>query len=172
MNCLLILVVLSHSGLVAQGQNGLGRLKNYVLASEQIHTCGAIKPADLQAIHKNGVKTVISLNTESPSKVVLLKKQAEALGMNYVHIPVSWERPTLQSLERFFEAMDQDKDAELLVHCRLNWRASAFVYLYRTLRLKEDKSSALESLHQVWKPERNKTWGQFLQEAERYFQTK
>ena len=168
----MILLIIGQSGLMAQGKNDLNRLKNYVLASEQIHTCGAIKATDLQSIQSNGIKTVISLNTESPSKVVLLKKQAIALGMSYVHIPVSWEKPTLQSLERFFEAMDQDKNSESLVHCRLNWRASAFVYLYRILRLKEDKSTALESLHQVWKPERNKTWSRFLLEAEQFFQTK
>lgn len=168
----MILVTFIHSASLAQGNNDLKRLKNYVLASEQIHTCGAIKAADLAAIQKQGVSTIISLNTESPSKVILLKKQAEALGMSYVHIPVSWEKPALQSLERFFEAMDREKEAELLVHCRLNWRASAFVYLYRTLRLQEDQSAALQTLHEVWKPERNKTWSQFMQQAQQYFQTK
>ena len=168
----LMILCFSSSSIYAQRGEALSKLKNYVHAKDGLHTCGSIKSADLKAIHHQGVKTIISLNTESPSKVILLKGQAEALQMKYIHIPVSWEKPSLASLERFFNAMEESDKVETLVHCRLNWRASAFVYLYRTLRLNEAPDVAQKSLLEVWKPERNPVWKAFMQEAEKYFRTK
>ncbi len=170
--CILTLIFTGHFCALAQHATDMAKLKNYVKISEQLHTCGTIKTKDLEAIKSEGVNTVISLNTESPSRVIMLKGEAEALNIQYIHIPVSWERPSLESLQRFFKAMETNKNAEVLVHCRLNWRASAFTYLYQTLRLKADKQEALNTLHQVWKPERNEIWTRFIQEAEKFFQTK
>lgn len=145
--------------------------KNYIKAGERIHSCGSIRENDLEIISQQGIKTVISLNTESPSEVILLRSKASVLGIDYVHIPVAWKNPTLSSLLQFFEAMDEHPNAEVLVHCQINWRASAFIYLYRTLRLKEREVEALETMHEVWRPERNGTWRRFMQEAKEYFES-
>jgi len=167
----LALNILMGTHLSAQQPADISHFKNYVKANDQLHTCGKIDEEALAVVAARGIKTVISLNTESPSKVILMKQRAKALDIQYVHVPVSWKAPSLESLKLFFKVMDQHPGAEVLVHCRLNWRASAFVYLYRTLRLKEDEALAKAALHQVWKPERYKTWERFMQTAKNYFET-
>lgn len=151
------------------GQNSIRRLKNYVPISESLHTCGQITGDALDVLEKEGVKAIISVNAEDFGAIENLKRQARGQGISFVNVPVSWEEPTIASLEDFFEAMDKYKEVEVLVHCQLNWRASAFVYLYRTIRLKESKKEASKALKKIWNPEKYEAWDAFFKEAEKHF---
>ena len=153
-------------------QKALSDFKNYEPINEQLHTCGRVQETDLASLKAAGINTVISLSTDSPSEIKAMKQSAGEQGMTVVHIPVSWKAPSIESLEDFFEAMDQHQSSHLLVHCRINWRASAFVYLYRTIRLKETPAEAKEPLLAVWNPWKNKTWAGFMLKANLHFATK
>lgn len=153
----------------AYGQNSIRKLKNYVPISEKLHTCGQITGESLDVLKKEGVKAIISVNAEEFGAIENLKRQAQGQGISFVNVPVSWEKPTIASLEDFFEAMDKYKEVELLVHCQLNWRASAFVYLYRTIRLKEPKKEAAKALKKIWNPEKYEAWDAFFKRAEKHF---
>lgn len=156
----------------AIGQESLADLKNYVPITKQLHTCGKIDESDLGTIKAAGIETIISLNTESPSQLKLLKQTATSLGMTLILIPVSWKAPTIGSLKQFFEAMETYQSVELLVHCRLNWRASAFVYLYRTLQQGVPEAEAKVHLLEVWNPWKYKTWRSFIVQAQAQFSSK
>lgn len=151
------------------GQNSIRRLKNYVPISEKLHTCGQITGDALDVLKKEGVKAIISVNAEEFGAIESLKREARGQGIDFVNIPVSWEEPTIASLEDFFVAMDKYKEVELLVHCQLNWRASAYVYLYRTIRLKEPKKEAQKALRKIWNPEKYDAWNAFFKRAEKHF---
>lgn len=153
----------------AYGQNSIRKLKNYVPISEKLHTCGQITGESLDVLKKEGVEAIISVNAEEFGAIESLKRQAQGQGISFVNVPVSWENPTIESLENFFEAMDKYKEVELLVHCQLNWRASAFVYLYRTIRLKESKKEAAKALKKIWNPEKYEAWDAFFKRAEKHF---
>lgn len=157
-------------GLTSRAQD-LTQLKNYVAATKDIHTCGWINENDLITLKSAGINTIIGLLDESPNEVALLKKQAEKRDMAFILIPVSWEKPTLESLELFFEVMDRHKNTQLLVHCQLNWRASAYVYLYRTIRLKEDETTARKAILAIWNPDRNRTWSRFIIQAREHLRS-
>ncbi len=43
--------------------------------------------------------------------------------------------------------------SKVLVHCQINLRASAMVFLYRVVNLKEDPRVAYESVAGVWSPD-------------------
>ena len=163
---LLLSLCLSQS---VYGQKSIKRIKNYVPISEKLHTCGQITGESLGALEAEGVEAIISVNAEEFGAIESLKRQAQAKGIKFVNVPVSWDNPTISSLEDFFDAMDQNKGAEVLVHCQLNWRASAFVYLYRTLRLKESKKEAEKALKKIWNPEKYPAWDAFLKQAEKHF---
>jgi protein tyrosine phosphatase (PTP) superfamily phosphohydrolase (DUF442 family) len=83
--------------------------------------------------------------------------------MDYVHIPVVWENPTLEDLERFFTAMDALQGQKVFVHCILNMRVSCFVYLYRVIRQGVPEPRAREAMRKIWEPD--VTWQAFIDEA-------
>lgn len=168
----LVLAISANSFTPLQAQGTLENLEHYVAVTAQIHTCGSIDENDLKAGRAAGIETVISLSTESPSKIRLHKQTATSIGLNYVHIPVSWKKPTISSLERFFDAMDAHKTAKVLVHCRLNWRASAYTYLYRRIRKGVPHAEAKEAMRAVWNPERDRVWSAFIDSALQHFERK
>jgi len=51
------------------------------------------------------------------------------------------------------DAMDEHKDKTILVHCEANFRASAFVAMYRILRLGWKDNDAFEIMHKIWDAE-------------------
>jgi hypothetical protein len=66
-------------------------------------------------------------------------------------------------LLHFIAITHQHRTEKKLVHCALNYRASAFtgLYLFATSQLNED---ALHSfIAQIWNP--NPVWQQFIEEA-------
>lgn len=56
-----------------------------------------------------------------------------------------------------------DLGMPLWVHCALNMRVSAFVYLYRRLRLGEDDAAARRVMDQVWTPDA--VWSAYIADA-------
>ena len=83
--------------------------------------------------------------------------------MDYVHIPVIWDSPQISDLTRFYEAMEQNRDKRIYVHCQVNYRASSFLYLYRLKYLGVDEKQARQDLQWIWAP--NPTWTTFIAQA-------
>ncbi len=59
--------------------------------------------------------------------------------------------------------MEAHKDRPIFVHCAMNMRVSAFVYLYRHLILGIPMSVANDSMLTVWQP--NPIWQKFIETA-------
>lgn len=156
--------------LYSNAQGPLSQFQNYVPITDNLHTCGQVTEETVVRLKEEGVQTLVSLNAESEKETDRLRKGTEALGITFVHIPVSWDNPSIQSLEDFFDAMNTNKHTEVLVHCQLNWRASAFVYLYRTLELKESEETAKKALNEIWNPEKYSIWKAFFRKAAIHFE--
>ena len=80
--------------------------------------------------------------------------------MDYIHIPVDFKKPETGDLVRFFQAMNQNKEKNILVHCAYNWRVSSFVYLYRVITQDCDEDTAKQDMLDVWDPD--ETWQSFI----------
>lgn len=145
------------------------QLKNHVAITENTHTCGSINTKDIAALKSAGFQHIISLNTDDLKVIQKERETVESLGMEFIHIPVSWEDPSIESLRQFFEQMESQENSRLLVHCELNWRVSVFMYLYRTLILKEEESLARKDVLQVWNPWKDQTWMAFINQANHIF---
>ena len=78
------------------------------------------------------------------------------LGMEYVHIPVVWEKPLASDFYAFADVMQRYPDKKTLVHCQVNYRASAFSFLYRVLYEDVGVASAKADMNKVWQPD--ETW--------------
>ncbi len=140
--------------------NGIG---NY-LSLGRIGTAGQPTAEQFAAIQAAGYRVVINLAL--PTSTNALPDEADrvtALGMTYVHIPVIWESPALQDLEGFFAAMERYREEKVFVHCALNMRVSAFIFLYRVIRLGVPPEEARGMLLQIWQPD--EVWSRFIDQA-------
>ncbi|MFK8052549.1 MAG: protein tyrosine phosphatase family protein [Woeseiaceae bacterium] len=88
---------------------------------------------------------------------------AKQLGLQYIHIPVEWDAPTRADYDLIAAALQQGDSNKTLLHCQLNYRASAFAMLYRVLVLEVPLSEAKADMNAVWQP--NRTWTNFLRET-------
>jgi protein tyrosine phosphatase (PTP) superfamily phosphohydrolase (DUF442 family) len=138
---------------------------NFLPLSEKLFTGGMPKAEQLEAAAQRGVNLVINL---APHEVMdALPSESElvtSLGMQYINIPVIWNTPTKDGLDRFMDVMDENKDKKILVHCQANFRATAFVALYRILRQGWNAEEAMAGMHQIWDAEDYPIWKMFIEE--------
>ncbi len=85
--------------------------------------------------------------------------------MEYIHIPVEWSAPQLADLEHFLNTMDAHDEQKILVHCALNFRASAFTALWRVLRRDWDMEQAFAPQRAIWNLEDYPVWKNFVEQA-------
>jgi protein tyrosine phosphatase (PTP) superfamily phosphohydrolase (DUF442 family) len=142
----------------------LKEIKNFHRVSDSLGSAGQPTAEQFRAVKESGYETVINLApSESQNALKGEREVVEGLGMKYVHIPVVWTAPKVEDAEQFFAAMDAGRGKKLFVHCIANYRASAFVYLYRVTRLKVPEEEAARDLRALWQP--NETWQQFINEV-------
>lgn len=131
---------------------------------DDLWTSGQLSSADIQRLPDLGVAAVVNLAL--PTSVNALPGEAEEvtrLGIPYVHLPVPWEQPELTHLQQFFGVLDAFAGRRVWVHCALNYRVSAFVYLYRRLRRGESAAEASYPMRTIWQP--NPVWQAFIEQA-------
>jgi protein tyrosine phosphatase (PTP) superfamily phosphohydrolase (DUF442 family) len=155
--------------LVQAAQPGVPRFHQY---SDSLASSGQPAQTQFDEIELAGYTLVINLAPPNyPGALANERQLVEAARMKYVHIPVDWDRPSLSSLVQFFEVMAQNRNNKVLVHCWVNSRASAFVYLYRTLRERAPEQPELEVLTRLWNLNRGyelqnaPQWRAFIEQA-------
>jgi tyrosine-protein phosphatase SIW14 len=85
-------------------------------------------------LQRLGIRTVVSFRSEASERALV-----EALGMRFVHIPVTFrvlggDMPT-QAVARFLSVVDDTAAGPVFVHCKRGAdRTGAFVGLYRVVR--------------------------------------
>lgn len=140
----------------------LNEILNYRRLSDRIATAGQPSERPLKAIALAGFEVVINLGlTDQDYSLPDEKGLVESLGLLYEHIPVLWENPTRNDFEEFLRVMERYRDRKLFIHCMVNMRVSAFMYLYRVLRENRSREEALEEMHHIWEP--NETWSTFIE---------
>ena len=83
--------------------------------------------------------------------------------MEYIHIPVIWDKPEITEFSQFVSVMQANSDKKVFVHCIANKRVSAFMYLFRYLCQGMTQEDAEKDLHKIWIP--NDIWQKFISEA-------
>lgn len=112
-------------------------------------------------IQEQGFERVIYLAfTDNDSAIEHEDRMVKQLGMDYVHIPVDYENPTLADFRTFAEVMGEENTVKTLLHCQVNFRASSFSFLYRVAIQGVPILEAKDDLDSVWVP--NETWFRFI----------
>lgn len=139
-------------------------IQDFYRISADLLTAGQPTADQLAEIFAAGCQVVINLGMpDSPDALEDEDSWVRQLGMEYISIPVIWRAPTRADLDAFFSALDRCQGKKVFVHCARNMRASAFVYLYRVLRLNEPPEKCLEDLLTLWEPD--PLWQSFIDKA-------
>jgi protein tyrosine phosphatase (PTP) superfamily phosphohydrolase (DUF442 family) len=151
--CLTLLLLLC--GLLPRGTSadevGLIELLNFYEYSPGLMSAGQPAREQFPLVAAAGVEAVVNLAPlGTPGAFAEEGEVVTALGMAYAHIPVDWDDPAATDLGDFFRAMRHFEGRRVLVHCNANARASAFVYLWRTLERGEDEAAARATMVEIW----------------------
>lgn len=116
-------------------------------------TSGQPSEQALRTLASRGFKAVVYLAPSSvpnavPNEAELLRAQA----IEFVQIPIPFNAPDESHVQAFFSVMDRLKNVSTLVHCEISMRASVMVFLYRSIRRREDPAVAYEAVARVWSP--------------------
>ena len=141
-------------------------LKNFLRISDKLLSSGMPTLEQISSLAEQGVQVVINLATsESKGWVPDEKELVEAQGIVYYHIPVDWDDPTADDLNRFMNIMDQHRHQKILVHCGANYRATGFIALYRVNRLGWAEGNAFKDLKEIWNPAEYPIWENFIDKS-------
>ena len=142
----------------------LGEIFNCREVSPTLATSGQPKEDQLRAIAAAGYEVVVNLALHDDPRYSLPDEAAtvRTSGVEYVHIPVQFAKPTREDLDAFFAAMEQHRGKKLWVHCAANMRVTAFLGLYWAVREGWEESRAFELMNSLWKP--NEVWASFIAE--------
>lgn len=147
--------------------SALPTLKNFQQNTPELVSAGLPEKSDFELMQKHGVGRVIDLIPGDRSEE---KSMMEAMNLEYFNIQVDWENPTLQNFKDYVHYMNVpgNKGDKILTHCKLNWRASAFIYLYRVTQLNEAEAVARADMDKIWQPD--DTWKAFIDEVKAAYQ--
>jgi protein tyrosine phosphatase (PTP) superfamily phosphohydrolase (DUF442 family) len=139
-------------------------IRNYVALSGELATGGQPSEEHIPELAQAGIECMINLGLLDPR--YCLADEAglvHSLGVEYHHIPVDFQAPTLEDLSQFFTVMQAAEGKRVFVHCAANYRVSSFVSLYGQARLGWSKAQAEAHIRRLWEP--NAVWAAFIERA-------
>jgi protein tyrosine phosphatase (PTP) superfamily phosphohydrolase (DUF442 family) len=135
-------------------------ITNYLRVSDQISSSGQPDEDGFRAISSAGFSTVINLAMPNSENAIPEEGSiVTELGMTYHHLPVPFDAPRTDHLKQFFGLMESLQNQNVWVHCALNYRVSAFLYLYRRWKGMSEGEARVAVLKD-WQPDA--TWQAFI----------
>ena len=139
----------------------LSDIDNYRQYSPYFSSSGQPSAAQLKAVSEAGFKRVIYIAfSDNKTAIDAEDRVVKSLGMDYLHIPVDFDRPTLEDFEDFAAVMNRDFKIRTLLHCQINLRASTCSFLYRVIYGGVPMLDAKSDLDAIWQPD--KVWYRFI----------
>jgi tyrosine-protein phosphatase SIW14 len=111
----------------------LAGIPNAGKINDRLYRGAQPKQAGLVELKKLGITTIVDLRRDDPQKAERERREAAALGMRFVYIPVSgWGPPSEEQVAQFLELFRNDPKPKVFVHCRFgDDRTGMFVATYR-----------------------------------------
>ncbi|UCH54222.1 MAG: protein tyrosine phosphatase family protein [Pseudomonadota bacterium] len=135
--------------------------RNFVALDARLATAGQPSAAQLASLAEQGFGVIVNLSPAgSFGSIADEGERVRAAGMVYIGLPIQFDAPSRQDFETLRRALDLHADRKVLVHCQLNYRASAMVFLYRVVAQGIPPVAAFAEVEAVWTP--NATWREFM----------
>jgi protein tyrosine phosphatase (PTP) superfamily phosphohydrolase (DUF442 family) len=142
----------------------LKEVLNFRQYSENFASAGQPTAEQFQTLRDAGFERIVYIAfSDNRNAVPNADQLVKGLGMDYIHIPVDWNRPTALDFYAFADAMRRDPERKTLLHCQVNARATAFSFLYRVIYDGVPVAQAKQDMNSVWQP--NETWRDFMFEV-------
>jgi len=139
------------------GAGELDDITNYREYSDVFSSSGQPTKEQLQLLKDAGFERIVYIAFSNSRNAFAGEDVAvKDLGMDYIHIPVIWDRPTAADFYAFAGVMERAPERKTLLHCQVNYRASAFSFLYRVLYRDVPVAAAKADMNTVWQPDA--TW--------------
>lgn len=143
---------------------GLTDIRNFYQVTPLLGTSGMPRPEHINRIADEGYELLVNLALPShPEAIQNEGALVSARGMTYVHIPVEFDRPTPDDFGAFAAILDAWRGRKVFVHCAMNYRVSAFVFLYRVVREGLSVDEARLDLEKLWQPD--PVWQDLIEEV-------
>jgi len=125
------------------GIHNAGKINHVLFRGAQPNDTG------LAELKKLGITTIVDLRGEDREKFEWEGKQAESLGMRFVHLPVSgWAPPSDEQVVQFLALFREDPRQKVFVHCRFgDDRTGVFVATYRMAVDKWSPEKAIDEMY-------------------------
>ncbi len=141
-----------------------GEITNYREYSPTFSSAGQPTAEQLEALRDEGFGRVVYIAySDHDDSLPNEDRVVKELGMEYIHIPVEWSAPTSADFAMFAGAMQRAPAVRTLLHCQVNYRASAFSFLYRVIHEDVPVAKAKADMNSVWTP--NETWRDLIFEV-------
>jgi tyrosine-protein phosphatase SIW14 len=117
--------------------------------TDQLYRGAQPRAGGLEQLKTFGITTIVDLRGEDSNVRNLEKKEAEALGIHFVSIPVSgWSAPSIDQVAQFLSLFGKDSTERVFVHCRLGEdRTGVFVAIYRMAAQKWTAEQAIKEMY-------------------------
>ncbi len=125
------------------GVHNAGKIEEVLYRGAQPHA------ESLQELKGLGITTIVDLRGEGRDQIEWERKETEALGMRFVHIPVSgWSPPKDEQVAQFLSLFHGDAPQRVFVHCRFgDDRTGVFVATYRMAVEKWSSEEAMKEMY-------------------------
>jgi protein tyrosine phosphatase (PTP) superfamily phosphohydrolase (DUF442 family) len=145
----------------AAGAAGFDGVTSYVEYTEHFSSSGQPTAAQFERLKEAGFERIIYIAfTDHENALPNEDRLVKALGMEYLQVPVDWAAPLPGDFDLMAGAMRQAPKKRTLLHCQVNYRASAFSFLYRVIYEGVPVEEATRDLERIWQP--NETWQRYI----------
>lgn len=161
-SCAALMLALSPLAQAVEEVNpALAAITNFRQYSPSFASAGQPTREQFAAIKENGFERVVYIAfTNNPNAVADEDLVVKGLGMEYMQIPVDFNKPLPDDFYAFADSMRRNTDKKTLLHCQINARATAFSFLYRVIYENVPVAVAKADMNTVWQP--NEVWRDFI----------
>jgi len=141
-------------------------IANFLPIDDRIGTAGQPSEDELREAAADGYRAVVNLGLLDPR--YCLADEAglvRSLGLDYHHIPVRFDAPTVEDFREFLAAMEECAGSKVLVHCAANYRVSSFMAIYGEMKLGWTRDEGDSHARTLWPL--NDVWTSFLADCRR-----
>jgi len=139
----------------------LEKITNFRQYSANFASAGQPTREQFTSLSEQGFQRVVYIAfSNNPGSLADADQLSKSLGMEYMHVPVAWDKPLADDFYAFADSMQRNKGKKTLLHCQVNARATAFSFLYRVIHDKVDIAAAKADMNTVWQP--NEVWRDFI----------
>ena len=114
---------------------------------------------------KERVDLLVAAASPIQPREARLEVRRKGLNRQEIRVKLDDAPQTGFDLDIFFDVMEANEGRKVFVHCFANMRASAFVYLYRTLVQGVPDSEARGVMSEVWDPGELQQWADLIERA-------